>query len=206
MNEAVSRERQALCDTFERLGPDVPTLAGDWRALDLAAHLYMREHDVLGGAGIVIPFGPFPKLTERRMESTKAKGFETLVGSLREGHPLMFRWAPDEVNLVEDFVHHEDLRRANGEGPRPEDADYERILGGALPRFSRLLLRRTPVGVEAETPRGERALKGGTPVVTLRGRASEVMLFCYGRKDAADVQLDGSPDAVSALRASRLGI
>ena len=33
----------ALCDLFEEVGPDAPTLCGDWTTRDLAAHLVMRE-------------------------------------------------------------------------------------------------------------------------------------------------------------------
>ncbi|MFN7150135.1 MAG: maleylpyruvate isomerase N-terminal domain-containing protein, partial [Microthrixaceae bacterium] len=36
-------ERRQLCDLFDELGPDVPTLCEGWTARDLAAHLVVRE-------------------------------------------------------------------------------------------------------------------------------------------------------------------
>ncbi len=48
------RERLALCDLFLEVGPDAPTLCGDWTARDLAAHLVMRERRPDGAIGIVL--------------------------------------------------------------------------------------------------------------------------------------------------------
>ncbi len=44
------RERAELCDLFDELGPDAPTLCGDWTTADLAAHLVVRERNPLGHA------------------------------------------------------------------------------------------------------------------------------------------------------------
>jgi hypothetical protein len=44
-------------------------------------------------------------------------------------------------------------------------------------------------------------------VVTVTGEPSELLLFSYGRQNAADVQLDGEKDAVAKLHdAKQLGI
>ena len=40
-------ERHALADTARTVGPDAPTLSGDWTARDLLAHLLVREHSPL---------------------------------------------------------------------------------------------------------------------------------------------------------------
>ena len=40
---AASRERAALVTTMRAVGPDAPTLCGDWTTRDLAAHLVLRE-------------------------------------------------------------------------------------------------------------------------------------------------------------------
>ena len=48
------RERDALCDLFVELGPDQPTLCGDWTTRDLAAHLVVRERRPDAAIGIVI--------------------------------------------------------------------------------------------------------------------------------------------------------
>jgi uncharacterized protein (TIGR03083 family) len=36
-------ERAALCDLFDEVGPDAPTLCAGWTTRDLAAHLVIRE-------------------------------------------------------------------------------------------------------------------------------------------------------------------
>ena len=46
-------ERADLCDLFDQVGPDAPTLCRGWDAHDLAAHLWIRENDPLGASGIV---------------------------------------------------------------------------------------------------------------------------------------------------------
>ena len=60
-----AQERAGLCDLFDALGPEVPTLLEGWRAQELAAHLVLREHDLLAAPGLVIP-GPYGRFTERR--------------------------------------------------------------------------------------------------------------------------------------------
>ena len=38
-----AQERLALCDLFDELGADAPTLLDGWTARDLAAHIVQRE-------------------------------------------------------------------------------------------------------------------------------------------------------------------
>ena len=69
-----SREqRLALCTTLEEAGPDAPTLCAGWTALNLAAHLVLREHRLDASAGI--PGGPLAGHTARvqdRLASRKS--------------------------------------------------------------------------------------------------------------------------------------
>ena len=76
----VRRERHALCDTALALGPDVPTLCGDWTARDLVAHLLVRENSMIGAAGIT--FSPMAGLTERAMARAARAPFPDMVGKL----------------------------------------------------------------------------------------------------------------------------
>jgi hypothetical protein len=47
----------------------------------------------------------------------------------------------------------------------------------------------------------------GTPVVTVTGEPSELVLFSYGRQSAAKVDLDGDENAIAKLHESKqLGI
>ena len=55
MTSPVRRERYALCDTFEAVGPDAPTLCTPWRTRDLAAHLVIREGRPDAAVGLLVP-------------------------------------------------------------------------------------------------------------------------------------------------------
>jgi len=200
-------ERAALCDTLERLGPDAPTLCDGWTTADLAAHLVVRERRLDAGPGIIVG-GPFERHTTKLMESAKQKGYATMVDRLRGGPPFPMNVGPGAaVNVNENWIHHEDARRANGEGPRQLDPDVDALLWKILGLGARMGMRKVPVGVEAITPDGERRLlRKREPVVTITGDAPEIVLFCAGRRDAAVVDLAGPDDAVAALRAAQLGI
>src|SRR5882757_11451672 len=116
-----AQERRALCDLFEELGAHVPTLLNGWTAKDLAAHIVLRERDLIAGPCLVLP-GLFQRFAERRRARLAEKrGFEWLVARIRSGPPPGFfrvGWVRSGPNLNEFFVHHEDLRRANGRSPR----------------------------------------------------------------------------------------
>src|SRR5881227_3712913 len=60
-----AQERRALCDLFEELGTDAPTLLDGWTGKDLAAHLVLRERDPIAGPCLVLP-GSFQRFAERR--------------------------------------------------------------------------------------------------------------------------------------------
>src|SRR3954465_3026428 len=108
-------ERAQLCDLLEELGPDAPTLLAPWTTRDLAAHLVLREHDALAAPGLVVP-GPWARLAERHRVALRERDFGELVAMFRAGPTPYFRigWVRRGPNLNECFVHHEDVRRANG--------------------------------------------------------------------------------------------
>ncbi|MDT7732256.1 MAG: hypothetical protein QOK45_2509, partial [Mycobacterium sp.] len=118
-----AQERSALCDLFEELGANVPTLLNGWTAKDLASHLVLRERDIIAGPCLVLP-GRFQRFAERRrVRLAEQREFEWLVARIRSGPPRGFfrlGWVRSVPNLNEFFVHQEDLRRANGLGPRDD--------------------------------------------------------------------------------------
>lgn len=204
-------ERQQLCDLFDELGPHAATLLDPWTTEDLAAHLVLREHDLLAAPGIVVP-GAWGRFAQRRRIALKRTGFTSLVGAIRAGPPpgpFRIGWVSRVANLNEFFVHHEDVRRANGLGPRTnppaEDAALFRNAGHA----ARLLARRLRgAGLELAwegTAKVVRARRG-QPVARVRGLPGELLLFLYGRRDAADVEISGSPGAVAAVRQTSFGL
>jgi uncharacterized protein (TIGR03085 family) len=201
----LSRERAALCDTFEKYGAEAPTLCEGWLTLDLAAHLVAREARSDAAIGLVIP--AFAGHLQRVMDNYKTKGYDTLVGMLRTGPPWMHRTGPlATANVNENFIHHEDVRRASGEGPRTLDSEMSDIIWKLL-GFGVRKKRLHGVALTLRTPDGrEKAItKVGEPVA-LSGEPGELALFMSGRKEAAVVTHDGPADAVAIVLGAEFGI
>jgi uncharacterized protein (TIGR03085 family) len=206
-------ERTALCDLLTELGPDQPTLCEGWQTGDLAAHLVLREHRPDAGAGVL--GGPLAGYTRRVQNRLRAKTpFPRLVELIRTGPPRLSMFAmpgmDERANLVEYFVHHEDVRRAQPDwAPREVGSDVADELWRRL-RLARLMLRKAPVGVELVRDDARAAGDGAgrvritararTPVVTVTGTPAELTLWTMGRSGAVRVRMDGSDDAIAALR------
>jgi uncharacterized protein (TIGR03085 family) len=197
-------ERAALCDLFDELGPDAPTLCDGWRTTELAAHLRMREHRLDAGPGLVLG-GAFGRHTEKVQAKTAQRPYADLVADLRASPPKRWfgRWVP-AADLHEWFVHHEDVRGAAGQPARQDDA-LDDALWGILGTWGKNLTRRSEVGVELVAHDGrQRTAKAGDPAVTLTGRPGELLLHLFGRD--ADVEVTGAADAVEAWRRADHGI
>jgi len=199
-------ERAALCNTLERLGPDSPTLCDGWSTADLAAHLVVRERNALAAPGIVLG-GPFASYTASAMEKEKAKGYDVLLARLRAGPPGYMKATMAAVNVNENWIHHEDARRANGDAPRPEDPDTAAVITGVTRRTAKLGTRRIkPCGLALELPSEMIIVRSGHPTAVMHGAVGECALYLAGRRDAAVVTLDGDPGAIETLRTAKLGI
>jgi uncharacterized protein (TIGR03085 family) len=211
MTSFARRERTALCDLMDQVGPDHPTLCAGWTTYDLAAHLWVRESDPMAGPGLV--FSAFADTTEERMAGIKKRyDYPTLVGKIRNGPPTLSVFSVpllgDRANAIEYFVHHEDVRRTDlAAVPRDLPGKDQDELWRLFRVAARGLMRSAPNGVKLRRPDGSSAhVKGGDPVVTVTGEPSELVLFGYGRGSVADVVLTGDESAVSALREASLGI
>ena len=199
-------ERAALCDTLERLGPDAPTLCEGWTTADLAAHLVVRERNPLAAPGIVFG-GPFASYTASAMEREKAKGYDVLLATLRGGPPGFMKSMMAALNVNENWVHHEDARRANGDGPRPEDPEVAAVLTSVIKRTAKFGTRRIkPCGLALELADEMIIVRAGSPTAVMHGAIGECVLFLAGRREAALVTLEGDPHAVETLRTAKLGI
>ena len=190
------RERRELCDLLAEVGPEAPTLCEGWTTLDLASHLVLREH--------------FKKWTDERMATEKAKGLPVLVERLRGGAPLV-PWRIPRVrtlmNGVEYFIHHEDVRRANGLSRRTDRPDLEQISWRTIGFTGRSLAKKVrPYGLELRRPGGEPRRFGPAGGVVLSGEPTELLLYLSGRRDAAVVTVEGDADAIAALRDAKTGI
>lgn len=210
-------ERAELCDLFDKVGPDAPTLCEGWNTHDLAAHLWIRETDPVGASGIVAK--PLSSLYERRMAEIKQRwDYSELVDRVRRGPARFSIFAipgvDEGANTTEFFIHHEDVRRA-GDTPQTSrhlDDDVEEWMWRRLKLLGRAWFRRVQVGVVLErlgsadadgAPETIRAVSG-TPIVTLVGNPSELMLFAHGRTSVAEIKLVGEPEAIEILNSSDL--
>jgi uncharacterized protein (TIGR03085 family) len=205
----VRRERHALCDTALELGPDAPTLCGDWTARDLVAHLLVRENSMVGAAGIT--FSPMAGLTERAMARAARGRFPAMVDKLHDPGLTPYRLPGVErlTNTLEYFVHHEDLRRAQpGWQPRELPAADEDELWKLLKGSARLATRKTDVPIvvrRTDRPGQEATVRKGADPVVVSGRPSELVLFFFGRDQLRDVTFDGPPAATTRLQEADKG-
>ncbi|HET6212215.1 MAG TPA: TIGR03085 family metal-binding protein [Micromonosporaceae bacterium] len=203
-------EREALADLMVQLGPDAPTLCTGWTTRDLAAHLVVRERRPDAAPGILL--NPLRDRMERvRAGTARAEPYDTLIEKLR--NPpwwSMSAVAPIDVgiNTAEFFVHHEDVRRAQPDWtPRELPPATESALWSRAKAMGKLGLRRFPATVVLHSPGyGETKAGRGGPEVRLSGPPGELLLFCFGRQRAAQVNVVGPDDLVDRLRTARLGL
>ncbi len=204
-------ERLAMCDLLDQLGPDRPTLCGDWTTRDLLAHLLVRERRPDASLGIVVP--AFAGRTESAMQHVAEQSFTENVNTFRTGPPIWTPWAipvlGDRANLFEFYVHHEDIRRAQPEWePRPSDPRREDALWGALTMMGRLLFRRCPGGVVLRAAgRDDAVVRKGEHAVHLVGEPSEIALVAFGRPtELTRIVVQGEPDDIAGFEASPRGV
>jgi uncharacterized protein (TIGR03085 family) len=210
MTAYAQTERTQLAELLIELGPAAPTLCGGWNTADLAAHLVVRDRRPDSGPGLLL--STFAGWTESvRRTALDAEDYPALVDKV--AHPPW--WSPisnpvvhESVNLMEYFIHHEDVRRAQPDWqPRELPAEMERILWRRL-GVLRSMLRKVPATVTLVAPRhGEvKAGRGGEATVTITGTPSELVLFCSGRQQVAKVQLDGPEKIIERLRTANFGL
>jgi len=208
-------ERAELLRTLRRWGPDAPTLCSDWPARRLAAHLVVSEQ----GAGLPLALS-YPlwrvlsartaapilgRLTDtgyRQMDRAENRGWEWLLRRLEAGPPRVFALRlVAEARLIEEWIHHEDVRRGNGEPPRQMDEGQgAALLNGMLTIMRLAVFADARSGVEAALPDGRTYRVGdGESTVRVRGDVGEIALWVAGRGSAARVEVTGDI-AADALR------
>jgi uncharacterized protein (TIGR03085 family) len=202
------RERRELAALLTATGPDAPTLCEGWTTRDLAAHLVVRENRPDAALGLVAT--PLAGHMERVREDATERDFEDLVEAIGSGprrfSPFAFPGVDSFANTAEYLVHHEDVRRAQPKWKARtlDDADSNQIWR-ELPRFAALATRGLKVGLVAEHPDGRvQTLAKGTPVAVVVGEPLEIVLYLYGRRTVADVELKGDPVAVAAVSGADL--
>ena len=204
-------EREQLADLFDELGGDAPTLLGSWTTRDLVSHLVLREHDSLAAPGLVVP-GAWARFAERRRRALASQEFPWLVATFRSGTPRGFfriSWVRSFPTLNEFFIHHEDVRRANGCGPRTNSPAKDAALWRNVSRASWFLARRLrSAGLELQWAGTNHAVRArrGKPTARIVGLPGELLLYLFGRQSAAQVEIRGPAAAVESVRQARFGM
>ena len=212
--ELARAERAALCDLLDQLGPDEPTLCSGWTTRDLTAHLVVREGRPDAALGVL--GGPLAAWTGKVQNDAASQPFDKLVRVVRTGPPIWsyFRvpFVDGQMNTVEFFVHHEDVRRrSDGWAARELDPDLSDFLWDRLKLGGRLLFNGVKGGVilqRTDGPSGEvdvHRAKSGKPKVTLTGTAGELTIIAYGRHET-DVLVEGDAEAVAAFREANIHV
>lgn len=213
-NDLDLRERRELCDLMLEVGPDAPTLCGDWTTFDLAAHLAIRERNPLSAPGILLG-GPFEAFTAKLMAAEQRRGFAAVVERVRvpPAGPLSIPAVRAAMSLIEYTVHHEDVRRPQGLGPRPDRDDLQVAVWGKLKPLSGLIVRKARIGDVALELRATGSLDAnhragkGTRLVHVEGSPVELLLYLYGRQAIAEVTVTGTdPDAIDTANRAAFGI
>ncbi|WP_104179558.1 TIGR03085 family metal-binding protein [Arthrobacter sp. B0490] len=211
----VTPSREVLAETLLAAGPDAPTLCEGWRTRDLAAHLYLREHKPVFSLGMVIR--RLAPVTERAIGETAERaaspaGYEALVNRFSAGPPALSPMRISSIdtstNLIEYFVHTEDVRRATTRwAPRALDEDYADALWEELVKRAAILYRAVDLGVVLVRPDGPRHVAKRAPVsVAIVGDPGELLLHAHGRRQQALVTFEGQPDAVALLESADVGL
>ncbi|WP_237208806.1 TIGR03085 family metal-binding protein [Rothia nasimurium] len=205
----VTSERTALVQALADAGPSAPTLCEGWETRHLAAHLLLRESKPTLAAGVM--GGPLGARTEqatnqladelaglRRYEKA-LRDFEALPGYLHM-HSLL-PGLDEAMNLIEYFVHTEDVRRASpadGEAltPRVLAEGVQEKMWKALQARARVMVgRKYPQGLVLEAPGYSPAVHtvlappAGRVATVLTGEPGELLLYLFGREAAARVEV-----------------
>lgn len=197
------RQRAALTDLLDELGPFAPTQCEGWQTQDLAAHLYVREHKL--GALPGIGLERFAEKTEQiQNRALHSMDYPTLVEEIRTPGWIM-RPLDGLVNTSEFFIHHEDVLRANGRSQTLTAKEQQELwpLVQVMARRvqakagDQLRLTRTDKGEEKQIGTGERTIH-------LSGLPSELLLHLTGRD--SDVELVADPPVLDNWLRSLLSL
>lgn len=211
----VNPSREVLAETLLAAGPGAPTLCEGWRTQELAAHLYLREHSPKVGLGLVIKRlnGSAEMATKELAEQASTPAtFAELVEKFRQGpgklSPLSLPGVDRSLNLIEYFVHTEDVRRAGERwAPRALDNDYSDALWTDLVKRAAILYRGVDLGIVLVNPNGQRHVAKRAPVsVAIIGSPAELLMHANGRIGQALVSFEGQPDAVALLKTADVGL
>ena len=187
------------------------TLCAGWDVEDLAAHLIVRERgNIPARAGIVVPF--LHHKHDAAITKTKRIGHEKMIAQL-EKPPVWVKRLP--FNVIEFYVHNEDLLRGKLGRSRVISVELEAALSEFVPQLARFAFRRVSDGfrlVIHDESSGETHEKSVgkcsevSPELEISGRAGELILLFMGRGKHAKVKSSGTDEAKRLYRLADIGI
>lgn len=211
-DDFVAASRDALVTALLAAGPQAPTLCEGWQTQHLAAHIHLRESSPLSVGLVVSPLSRAlqAKTMELGEASQSVKEYQRLVKSIASANTE----SPDQGkpsknplrrigsgagrrlatlgNLLEFFVHTEDVRRAQRRwAPRKLSTEYADALFTELRHQAKIHYRKFPTGVALVRSNGERIIaKKGNEYTFISGPAGELVLHAFGRDDHSLVLVD----------------
>ena len=202
----VEAERHSFAVALRTADPGAPTLCEGWTSRHLCAHLVQREHAILRNIWdqVTTRTAGEERFMRRLVDGARTpEGYAALVDRFAAGpsrHTPMRRF-DEALNLVEYVVHHEDLRRGSGPVP-PRDLPAAEL--DEIWRRARLILKRAyrkaPVGVVLAPDGGAATpVRSGPSSITVAGSPLELVLHAFGRRSAADVRVEGTPESVDSF-------
>ncbi len=186
------------------------TLCDGWDIEDLIAHVIVRDRgSFLARLGIVVP--ALHDAHTAAIRKQKATSHQELIG-LIEHIPW---WGTKlRYNLIEFFVHNEDILRAKLDRKRQISDDLYAGLASFIPGMSRLALRKLDRELRVtlvDSMTGDvhvvRRGSGEDPhELTLTAEAPEFVLLFMNRGRVADVQVDGDRKALQMYKHAQIGL
>ncbi len=166
------------------------TLCKGWTVEDIAAHLVARERSIYSDVGLVVP--SLHHIHDKKITHIKAKGHSYLIKKLSH-YPW---WMPAVANTAEFYIHNEDILRGSLKMSRPAPSKEKgeilwRALQGLVKIRKDLLQDLGNVQLENTQSGAVLTIKNShvNKDTVFTGLPGELLLFCYGRRDAAKVKI-----------------
>ena len=157
----------------------------------------IRENRIDAAGGMFI--SKLQPRLEEITQKTLERDYEEVVNEWASGPPSPIKFIDSQMNTTENFIHHEDVRRANGmTEPQPLSKAAEKQLFSSLKMLAPMMLKKSSSPVVLH-PRGfdrivasdkKGVARAGSDVIRVTGDVGELVLWVYGR-DVVNVAING---------------
>jgi uncharacterized protein (TIGR03085 family) len=204
--DQVAAERALLVQTLRAIGPDAPTLASGWRAMDVARHLAAQDRmkglpafvarRIVAATGLRLTQAYLGRRRVGALINGRPRAWNECLGRLDRPPPAAVLRPPvDVITLWEHVVHHEDVRRPSGIS-RPSWPDLSPVISWLL-SYNGSRLR--DLSVRILTHDGREWWAGEGTSLTVRGEPGELVLWLSGRATQCDVVVTGDAADLESL-------